>query len=502
MMKILYKFTQILSIFILIFGFAPPTSVGATANSGENSSEFSSPPENSLQNPAALQIFALNPGYTIDGKRDVGEFIELTSTSTTFPTSLANYSLRYTNTSNNQITLYDFSANAELVGPTVILRLARTAPENSFDATYSTSLALAAGPLELLYDSQVVDQVCWTGQDSCADAFKSAAPTSLVRDGDDWQHQTDYSPTYDLAHPGLQLPATPAPSEPDEDEESVATNCNLLYFSELHSYYATAKSEQFIELYNPSDETVLLDGCQLRYKNKTYPINGQISPGAYFVFYPVIQNLTLTKNPSSSNKIELLDANHKVVDFLNYPHGQKKSTSFAMVYDQNGEEQWLQTYALTPGSSNVYQEFRNCPEGKIINPATGNCVKTTTTTTTVCGEGKYLNPLTGRCKTIEDNSVKACAEGYERNPETGRCRKITKANQGAEYAITPITYSDQTTFIAAGVVALILGASLIYIVWQFRPEIQKLFRKLRQRFHYIRKNLLARARRRNRNKKS
>lgn len=455
----------------------------------------------SLTNPANLQFSAFSPGYTVDGKRDVGEFIELKITSKSPTHSLNNYSIRYTNTSGNQITLYAFPDGSKSLGEYIILKLARTAESDTFDDTYTTSLALSAGPLELLYKDQVVDQICWDGSENCTTPFKSANPTTLVRTSQDlWEHTTVYSSHFNSASPGLELPPPVTSEEPEE--EPVATNCHLLYFSELHSYYSESKSEQFIELYNPSDDDVLLDGCKIRYKNKTYAINGQISPKSYFTFYPSSANLTLTKNPNSSNKIELLDANQKVVDYLNYPHGQKKSTSYALVYDNQGQETWVQTYALTPGAENIFQEYRTCPNGKVINPATGNCVNVATTkTTTVCPAGKYLNPLTGRCKTIEDNSLKPCAEGYERNPETNRCRKITTANQGAEYALQPTTYSDQTVFVAAGVVVLLFAIATIYIIWQFRLEIRRAFRKVRQRFHDIRKNLISRTCRRDRNQK-
>ena len=39
-------------------------------------------------------------------------------------------------------------------------------------------------------------------------------------------------------------------------------------FSEILSYYETLQSEQFIELFNNGAESVQLDGCSLKYKNK------------------------------------------------------------------------------------------------------------------------------------------------------------------------------------------------------------------------------------------
>jgi hypothetical protein len=45
---------------------------------------------------------------------------------------------------------------------------------------------------------------------------------------------------------------------------------------------------------------------------------------------------------------------------------------------------------------------KNCPEGKVLNPKTGRCIKDKTGAAAAkspkkCPEGKVLNPKTGRC---------------------------------------------------------------------------------------------------------
>lgn len=92
-----------------------------------------------------------------------------------------------------------------------------------------------------------------------------------------------------------------------------------------------------------------------------------------------------------------------------------------------------------------------CPEGKVLNPITGRCIKDKTIknktqpnksqpnksqsqnkTKKECPEGKVLNPKTGRCikdktqpnKTQPQNKTKKeCPEGKVLNPKTGRCIK-------------------------------------------------------------------------------
>ena len=137
------------------------------------------------------------------------------------------------------------------------------------------------------------------------------------------------------------------------------------------------------------------------------------------------------------------------------------------------------TYAPTPGEANNFQEFRTCEEGKVLNEATGNCVKATSIAEKICGEGQYLNILTGRCKKIpEGNDAKTCKEGYYLNPETGRCKKIVE-NDGADYTLVPETYTEESNFVALYLVLGVLGLGLFYIGYEFRHDIMRIIRRLK-----------------------
>ena len=177
--------------------------------------------------------------------------------------------------------------------------------------------------------------------------------------------------------------------------------------------------------------------------------------------------------------LELIDADDTVVDKLEYPNGQRKGTAYALIgYDAGGSEIWKVTYAPTPGEPNNYQEFKTCEAGKVLNEATGNCVKVTSVLEKVCGAGQYLNILTGRCRKIPESSdggSKKCKEGYYLNKETGRCRKL-KNNDGADYALVPETYSESSSFVALYLILGVVGLGLVYIIYEFRREILKFFR--------------------------
>ena len=419
-------------------------------------------------------IKAINPGYKIDGKNNTGEMIEISRISADKPLSLAGFSLGYTNSSGNYSTIFEFQDNSWMNGENIILRLASSPDSDQSAATYTKTLAFSAG-LDLKKYEEVIDEVCWTGKAGCYKEFKSANPTTLVRNlqTGDFEHLATYDPVYDAESYFVDM------AREEEGYGQITSQCKGVQFSEILTYYETFKTEQFIELYNASSEQVLLDGCQIRYKNKNHTLKGVIAPEGYFVYLP--DGFNLTKNPVNSNTLELIDVDGVAVDSLSYPNGQRKGASFAFIgYDYNGEELWRVTYAPTPGAANNYQEFRTCEEGKVFNEATGNCVKVTKVSAKVCKEGQYLNILTGRCKKYETASTKTCKEGYYLNPDTNRCRKIID-NKGADYSLQPETYEEQSSFVALYAVLGVVGVGVVYLIYEFRHEILHWFSKIKKK---------------------
>ena len=381
-------------------------------------------------------IKAVNPGYTVDGVSNVGEMIEIGRKNSDTPNSLAGLTLSYTNSSGNATVIVDFSKYIWADGETILLMLASSSGSELAEMRYSKTLALKAGPLALMRGEEVLDSVCWTGKDGCLPAFDAKNPTTLVRDleTDKFGHLSNYTPSYgegvlveEVSNEDLNEPAA-----------EVASQCKRVEFSEILSYYESLQSEQFIELFNHGAENVNLDGCLLKYKNKYYPLSGMMAAEGYLVRY--LSDFKLTKNPTTSNTIELIDTNGEVVDKLVYPNGQRKGTAYALIgYDASGAEIWRTTYVPTPGEPNNFQEFKTCEAGKVLNETTGNCVKVTAVSEKVCMEGYYLNILTGRCrKNPTDTAAKECKEGYYLNEETGRCKKL-KNNDGASFALVPET---------------------------------------------------------------
>jgi hypothetical protein len=377
-----------------------------------------------------------------------------------------------------------------MTGENILLRLASSIDGGLADLSYSKSLAQRAGPLVLKRGDEIIDSVCWTGKDGCASAFKSNLPTTLVHqitplaqddalwDGftHEYIHLENYMPNYNKDSPGITIY-----EEKTEENDDLGTyetsekSCVNLEFSEILSYYETTQSEQFIEFYNPTSEQILLNNCQLRYKNKLYPLEGIVEPEGYFV--RLLYDFSITKNPTTKSTIELTNAFGETISKLDYYNGQKKATSYAKIgYNANGEPIWKNTFTPTPGAANIYQEYKPCEEEKVLSEETGNCVKPTTVIENTCKEGYYRNPETGRCKKIAESTTteeKTCKEGYYLNPLTNRCKKIV-TNTGAEY---PLQYQNSgqgtSSFIAFTAIIALIVLVIGFVLFEFRHEIKR-----------------------------
>ncbi len=453
-----------------------------------------------------IAFHAINPGYNTDAGKNAGELIELVKLADA-GIDLGNLSIVYTakptaGAEGKSTVLYTFPFGSKMIGRSILLRF-RDAPEvsvGSQDLTYDTSIAMY-GSLALVqdYDSDnpaSISTVCWLGGDGCLPYFsttvKSRSFTTIVRDDStgEYYHTNDPVLLFDPEKTGLYLPAEEAMTATEDMKNVEDSPCLGLDFSEVLSYYAEDPNDQFIEFYNSGRKTlngssdISLGNCFVRYKNKKYSLfDGEknLAAGQYFVFRPN-PAFRLTKNPTTMNLLEIVDANDLVVSSLSLPHGQKSAASYAFFgYHSDGSADWQNTYNVTPGFPNILQEFKTCPAGKVINELTGNCVNAATISATLkdCGVGKYRNPATGRCKSYDsDDGTADCKEGYERNPETNRCRKI-KENNGTDYPLVPITDTEkQGTAIALWIIGGVMSIGIGYIIFQYRKECLYFLRRI------------------------
>lgn len=312
----------------------------------------------------------------------------------------------------------------------------------------------------------------------------------------------------------------PIPEPPKE-----LNKCEGLKLSEI----ASNVDEQFIEIINSGEKTVITTGCKLVVGDAGVRENIddiELNPGEFLTIK--IKNTKL-KLPKTKGKVYLLDEAGSKIDSAEYEK-LAKSSSWSLIDDE-----WMQTFMITENSENIFKEYpdcqsgyeRNvlgrcvkiaippvespCPVGQYRHPETRRCRKIEATKTITpckdgyyrseetgrcrsiasaaaktlkpCPEGQFRNSATGRCKKIAstDDIAKECPEGFERNPQTKRCRKIKSANMptvgSAAAEVKRVAGATWGWWVFGGVSLLAVG----YGVWQWRWEISQFVRKIRER---------------------
>lgn len=312
-------------------------------------------------------------------------------------------------------------------------------------------------------------------------------------------------------------------SKPEPPKE--LNKCEGLKLSEI----ASNVDEQFIEIINSGEKTVITTGCKLTVGDSGVRENIgniELNPGEFLTIK--IKNTKL-KLPKTKGKIYLLDEAGSKIDIAEY-NNIPKGASWSLIDDE-----WIQTFMITENSENIFKEYldcqngyeRNalgrcvkiaippvessCPAGQYRHPETRRCRKIEAAKTITpckdgyyrseetgrcrsiasaaaktlkpCPEGQFRNSATGRCKKIAstDDIAKECPEGFERNPQTKRCRKIKSANMptvgSAAAEVKQVAGATWGWWVFGGVSLLAVG----YGVWQWRWEISQFIRKIRER---------------------
>lgn len=312
--------------------------------------------------------------------------------------------------------------------------------------------------------------------------------------------------------------------EPKPEPSKELNKCEGLKLSEI----ASNVDEQFIEIINSGEKTVITTGCKLTVSDSGVRENIgdiELNPGEFLTIK--IKNTNL-KLPKTKGKVYLLDEAGSKIDISEY-NNISKGASWSLVDDE-----WTRTFAITEGAANVFKEYpdcqsgyeRNvlgrcvkiatppvespCPVGQYRHPETRRCRKIEAAKTITpckdgyyrseetgrcrsiasvaaktlkpCPEGQFRNSATGRCKKIAstDDIAKECPEGFERNPQTKRCRKIKSANMptvgSAATEVKQVAGATWGWWVFGGVSLLAVG----YGVWQWRWEISQFVRKIRE----------------------
>ena len=313
-------------------------------------------------------------------------------------------------------------------------------------------------------------------------------------------------------------------SNPGSKLPGELNKCEGLKLNEI----ASNVDEQFIEIINYGEKTVITTGCKLTVGDSGVRENIgdiELNPGEFLTIK--IKNTNL-KLPKTKGKVYLLDEAGSKISSAEYEK-LAKSSSWSLIDDE-----WMQTFMITENYENIFKEYldcqngyeRNalgkcvkiaippvespCPVGQYRHPETRRCrkneaVKAITPckdgyyrseetgrcrsiasaaakTLKPCPEGQFRNSSTGRCKKIAstDDIAKECPEGFERNPQTKRCRKIKSANMptvgSAATEVKQVAGATWGWWVFGGVSLLAVG----YGVWQWRWEISQFVRKIRE----------------------
>lgn len=318
------------------------------------------------------------------------------------------------------------------------------------------------------------------------------------------------------------------PQVTSEPSEPIA--CTGVIISELLPNPAGADTgHEFIELHNPTDETIPLDGCSLQTSGsttKSYALNGQsLDPGAYKAYYDTQTGLSLPN--ASGGTAWLLGPQAEIA---NVPYATNLEDDQSWVW---ADGMWQVSFTPTPNAANIVTllapcpggQFRNpdtnrcntvsdpdtttatgptpmagaaatssaptpCPTGQSRNPATNRCRKdaaasaSTATSATACKAGQERNPETNRCRNIAGNgssaTAKACPSGQERNPSTNRCRKITASAASTKTKmedVKDVKAAGSGTVIRWSIALLALIGAALYGLYEWRQELVAFMRK-------------------------
>ncbi|MGI9027392.1 MAG: lamin tail domain-containing protein [Candidatus Saccharimonadales bacterium] len=260
---------------------------------------------------------------------------------------------------------------------------------------------------------------------------------------------------------------------------------------------------EFIELYNPTNETINLAGYLLQLGpafTKTYVLPATLlEPGAYLSLSDTQTGITL---PNTAASVRLVSPNGISVSEVAYADLQE-AVSFAY-----SEGSWQATYLPTPGSENIILASKPCPAGQLRSEETGQCKNVTPVASvlpckegqtrnietgrcrnivavaavTTCKVGQEKNPATGRCRNIAVVApTKPCPAGQERNPNSGRCKKISAIVASGTNSVkdvpSPVVSSNMKLLIA-GVAAL---STVGYALYEWRHEVCALFGRLKSK---------------------
>ncbi|MDN5275494.1 MAG: hypothetical protein JWN33_143 [Candidatus Saccharibacteria bacterium] len=202
----------------------------------------------------------------------------------------------------------------------------------------------------------------------------------------------------------------------------------------------TDANNEFIEIYNSSDQMVELDNYLLQLgtafdKSYHFPSGAVIGPHGYYVLSNADVPYSLL---NTSSQVRLVTIDGQEVARSDPYVDPKEDEAWALI-----DGQWQYTNQPTPGLPNLAwleettvgtddtTALKPCADNQYRSPETNRCrLIAVATVLAPCKDGQYRSEQTNRCRSIASDiiSLVPCAEGQERNPLTNRCRQMLTAS--------------------------------------------------------------------------
>ena len=481
--------------------------------------------------PPTILITALSTGDSLSA---ADEFVVITNISDT-DADVSNWCLDYASANNsstgNRLVCLTVDADDQIILPAgASASFASTLAVTNHlgllaDATFNGGLSGTGGHVILLDSSnEIVDKIGWgtAGYPLIRPAPAPSTSQILARSTDETgqtlntgDNSLDFSlitgdftlPVGNLLEQPFPQPEAPdnddeaipakdtenAPNEPTEAPETVTDEVTPLPSLEITELLPNPagidSSNEFIELYNPSEQSIDLSTLKLVYglaQTSSLALTGVIEPLSYLVIYNSDYHFSLT---NTSGQVSLQTSDNQIISITD-PYGNAKDGMAWSYIDST----WQWTNLPTPGTDNrpttvvipaqiITSVLKPCADDQYRNPATGRCKKIAEEVARLvpCAEGEERNPATNRCRKIASDTATPtpCPEGKERNPDTNRCRNIVSTTPpSADYGVLGAsTENDHDSYIWT-VVLSVIGAGLVYAVLEWRGEIGRGARKL------------------------
>lgn len=409
------------------------------------------PHKSSANSSSDVVISELSMGSTASATE---EFVELYNNSST-SVSMANWSIYYRSATGTSYTKKaSFSASAS-IGSQKFYLVSTNKPN---DLTLISGMSQTGGVVELRDDKgNVIDRVGYGNA-----ILSNGKPAVAVQAGESLYRQYD-APNLKMVNTSdnfsdfyIATVLTPGALPAAEIEDtSEPTTYPALTINELYPNPASDQSEssdEFIELYNPNNFDIDLNGWLIKdASGNTFIVkNKAIAASSYVVFYSGESHLSLN---NTGDTVHLYSPNNQLVDETSDYGDAKEGLSWGLV-----DGAWAWNNSPTPAATN---------STAYVQVIATKPVATKTT------------------KTANKSTAKKLAVAKKASTKKAKASKLTAAKKASASAAVPATTQQELQSKFANIwpwLMILLGTATIgYGIYEYKPEITNLYYRFKNK---------------------